>query len=388
MGRRGRRESFFHAGVSTSAREAIETRWRRRLIYQPQLGALVTAGQTQREPFHRWMSYRQGFSPGLVRLFLRDAEGLGLRRSDRLLLDPFSGSGTFVVECARCKVRALGVEAMASLVFLNSITAEKSMPQLPDLTNCGTWQETADRLEIPIHRAALMYAVGRQHTSAGKLNAGARPLPELLDEVVWMMCADLRAPLSPANVVRQGDARCLGDVDPDSIGGILTSPPYLSRHDYTKVLRPYEMVYEHWYASRGAAQRKADQLAACPGSFTCQKPVGALPAVVEEVCQSLVVGGEGKLAGVVGAYFQGMFDVLAQCARVVCSGGSCWMVIGGARLKGVYVPSDLILADYAATCGFEVQSVLVARNLIGSGRKLGRLTNVAPRESILVLRKS
>ena len=63
------------------------------------------------------------------------------------------------------------------------------------------------------------------------------------------------------------------------------------------------------------------------------------------------------------------------------------MIIGGARLKGVYIPSDLILAECASTFGFAVRSVRVARNLIDAGRKLGRLTNVGPREVLLVLRR-
>ncbi len=273
MGRRGRRESSFSTGVSTSAREALETRWQRCMTREARLGTMVTAEGARREPFHRWMSYRQGFAPELVRLFLREADGWVRRRADTPLLDPFSGSGTFAVECARRNVHALGVEAMASLAFLASVAGEKGVPPLPDVGACLTWEQTADRLKLSVHRAALMYAVGRRHTSAGKLNRNAPPLLDALDEVVRMMRDDMRKPLPLVNPVRPGDARKLEAIDAGSIGGILTSPPYLSRHDYTRVLRPYEEVYQHWYPGRSPAQQIADQIAAHPAVLRRAKPV-------------------------------------------------------------------------------------------------------------------
>ena len=81
-----------------------------------------------------------------------------------------------------------------------------------------------------------------------------------------------------------------------------------------------------------------------------------------------------------------MFAVMAECRRVLKPGGVAWMVVGGARLKDIYVPSDLILAEIAECAGFSVDALHVARRLIDSGRKLGRLHNVSPRETVVVLR--
>ena len=387
MGRRGRRESRLSTGVSTDAREAVERRWHHRMTREPRLAAMVTARGARSERFHRWMACRQGFSPELVRVFLGEAKCPGRDGPDRPVLDPFSGSGTVVLECALRGVRAIGVEAMASLAFLSAAVGERGVPELPDLDDCTTWQTAADRLELPIHRAALMYAVGRRHTSAGTLTKNAPPLLDVLHEVVGMMRTDLRRPLPLVNPIRQGDARKLDGLEAGSIAGIITSPPYLSRHDYTKVFGPYETVYGHWYAGRSVARRRSDQLAAHPAILTRPRQVRALPAAADEARAALAAIGERKLAAVVSAYFDDMSDVLAQCGRVLPAGAPCWLVVGGARLKGVYIPADLIIAELAAACGFAVESVRVARNLIEGGRKLGRLPNVAPRESILELRK-
>ena len=70
MRRSNRTQRFESSKEPTLAREDLERRWRGRLAEEPRLATLVTAQGNAREPFHRWLPYRQGFSPGLVRLFL------------------------------------------------------------------------------------------------------------------------------------------------------------------------------------------------------------------------------------------------------------------------------------------------------------------------------
>jgi hypothetical protein len=69
-------------------------------------------------------------------------------------------------------------------------------------------------------------------------------------------------------------------------------------------------------------------------------------------------------------------------------GGVAWFVIGGARLKDVYVPADLIVAELAESFGFGIRSIRTARDLTPSRRKFGRVGHVAPRESVVVLARS
>src|SRR3990172_5241157 len=208
MGRRGRRAAVFaESGEPTEAREALERRWGDRLIVEPRLATLVTAEGGRRESFHCWIPYKQGFSPGLVRQFLGENQRTQKEWASHPVLDPFSGSGTCVVECARHSVCAIGVEAIAAVVFFSDAKCEREFPMLPETSGASMWQEIADRIELPVHRAALMLAVGRQHTTAGRANRGARPLGVVLDEVVLMMRDDLFHPLSQVNRVEVGDAR-------------------------------------------------------------------------------------------------------------------------------------------------------------------------------------
>ena len=376
-----------HTGEPTGEREALERRWHRRLSRDDRWAGLVCGETLADEPFHRWLPFRQAFSPELVRLFLARADNLPAAGARTPLLDPFAGCGTFVVECARRGIAAVGVEALASLAFVASAKGATQMPDLPDLTDCRTWQQAAERLDLPVHRAALICAVARQHTSDGRLNKSAPPWASLLDEVVSMMGQDIRRPLAPVPRVEQGDARRLEQIADGSISGMLTSPPYLSRHDYTRAARPHEMVDRYWYPGRDWTHRRSDQLRAHPKAYH-QRWTRTMPPAVAESCQALLGGGQTKLAGVVRSYFEDVFTAAAECRRVLIDGAPCWIVVGGARLKGVYVPSDAILAEFAERHGFEVIDFRVARRLIPSGRKLGGLSGVAPRESILVLRKT
>lgn len=386
---RGRRKkpvpTHSWTGEPTIERESLERRWFGRLNREDRLAALVTGEALADEPFHRWLPFKQAFAPGLVRLFLSEARRSQTGAARLPLLDPFAGAGTFVIECARQGVSALGVEALSSLAFLASARATAEFPGLPDLGGCDTWQQVADQLELPIHRAALICAVARQHTSAGRLNKNAPPLPDVLETVVEMIREDLRTPLPmPVNVER-GDARRLASIDDASIGGILTSPPYLSRYDYTRTTRPHEMVYRYWYDAPDLGERRGHQVRAHPKAHR-QRWTQPLPPAVAEACQALSATGQKKLAGVVRSYFEDVFTALGECRRVLADGAPCWIVVGGARLKDVYIPADVIVADFAERCGFEVDDLRVARRLLPAGRNLGTLTNVTPRESIVALR--
>lgn len=374
-----------HSREATDARETVERRWSHCCSEERQLAPLVTGDSMAGEPFHRWLPYKQGFAPELVRQFHREA--LQPRSTALPLLDPFAGSGTFVVECARNGVSAVGVEALASLVFVATATASSAAPELPDLSGRTSWQAIADRLDLPVHRAALICAVARLHTSKGRLNKNAPPLPEVLDDVLALIREDLRTPLAMPVSVVQGDARNLRTIEDGSIGGILTSPPYLSRHDYIAVTRPHEMVYRYWHEGRELTARRQDQVRAHPRAYS-QQWSHHMPPSVSEACEALAAAEQKKLAGVVRSYFEDIFDALRECNRVLAKGAPCWIVIGGARLKEVYIPTDTILADFAQHCGFNVERIRIARRLIPGGRNFGSLQGVSPRESMIVLRKA
>lgn len=391
MGRRGRKAQWYQANSEpTQAREGIERRWYERFAFDDSLATLVTAAGSSREPYHRWLHYKNGFSPELVRRFLREERGLRGRSPKNPILDPFSGNGTTAIESAQRRVRALGIDAVRSLCFLANTRSERQFVEPPQLGEFATWREVADLLTEPIHRAALMCAVSRLHSSDGKPLAKPKPLHAVFAEVSTMFREDLKYSITGEIVCRHGDARSLSVLEDESISGILTSPPYLSRHDYVSITKPLEEVYQHWYPAAEDENQRESQVPAHPRATSKNKlesESGSVPAV-RESCEAILEAGQPRLAAVVRAYFDDLFRSAREWARLLEPGAPCWVVIGGARLKDVYVPSDLILAEFVETMGLRVDEFCIARELIDIGRKLGRLRRVAPRESLLVMKKS
>ncbi len=375
------------SGEPTFERETLERRWYRLSSFDETWAPLVTGTQLAEEPFHRWLSYRQAFAPELVRRFIKACNLPDDPEAEVLpLLDPFCGSGTFAIESARRGILGTGIESLDSLVYLARSRRFDALPSPPDYSDCTSWEEAAERFEHELHRAALICAVARQHTAEGKLNKNAPPLAGLLDKVFDMMERDLRHPLPIKPDMRQGDARKLTEIPDGSVAGILTSPPYLSRHDYTRATKPHEMVYGFWHPTKEMADRRQEQVRSHAKAYA-KAWSQEMPLSVTEVCQALSALDEPKLAGVVRSYFDDIFSAMAECGRVLADGRLMWLVIGGARFKNIYIPTDTILASYAESCGLWVESIKTVRKLIPGGRKLGSLNHVAPRESILIMRR-
>jgi hypothetical protein len=290
-----------------------------------------------------------------------------------------------VVEAARQEVPALGVEALPALAFVARQKGAREFVKAPRVEPDLPWKAVAQRLTEPLHRAALICAVAARHTADGRLAKDAPPLVQAFAQVLIVMKADLQRPLPRSIQVETGDARSLSTMEPASIGGILTSPPYLSRYDYTRTNRPLNRVYRYWYPSE--AEAAATQVRAHPEAPSAPESF-PMPPAVAEIVSVFRERQMDRLADVVRAYFADMAAALQAWKRVLPPGGICWMVVGGARLRGVYVPSDLIIPELAGELELVTEGVHVARRLIGAGRKLGSLEGVAPRESILIFRKS
>ncbi len=381
MGRSNRTQRFESTQEPTLHRVGLERRWRDRLAAEPRLATLVTARGNTREPFHRWLPYRQGFSPGLVRLFLAE-EGKHLGNGP--LLDPFSGSGTTITESARQRRPAIGVEAIPALVFLAASKFEQSWTDLPVFDESLTWEAMADRLELPLHRSALMIAHARRHTGAGALNRSAPAIAKSLTAVADMMCEDLQHPMPLLGEARLGDARELDDMEDDSIGAMITSPPYLSRYDYLETNDPIETVYRHWY---GPSPARTLQVRASPSRRAGTQSAVPLHPAAAEARDTLIAMGHRQPAQAVLDYFIDMRAVLKSAYRVLTANSPAWLIVGGVRLKDVYVPADLIIADMAQHSGLALEALRVARELNPVRRKFGSAGHLAPRETLIVMRK-
>ena len=336
------------------AREALEERYEDLLEADESLAELVTGEGARAEPHHRWLPFRQQFSPGLVRRFLEEAE------PHDPVLDPFSGSGTVAIECARAGRAAIGVEGIPVLAWL---TAARFRPG-----------EDARVLEL--------LAIARSVTGEGRAKA-APPEEQLGPTLARMIAEDRARPLRAEAHVIVGDARALPLADA-SVGGVLTSPPYLSRYDYGRITSRLDAVWRGG-ASGAAPRQMRSTLRARGGGGAVRVRDEDLPAAAWEAIRAVQNRGRKKDADVIRAYFGDLMATLSELHRVTRPGAPVWIVIGAADFEREYVPSDLIAAELGKGAGFGLEGLVEARRLRASGRMLGERKGVSPRESVVKL---
>jgi hypothetical protein len=262
-------------------------------------GGHRTSGERNRlapedRPVHDWYRFVLSFPPHLVRDYLHWF-GIG---GGRLVLDPFCGTGTVVVECKKLGIPSVGLEANPMAHFAGRVKVDWSPdpdgliaharrlaahPPVLAAEGQGEGPITLRRLSfelerllpagsispLPLHRALTLRGAIEAHRderyhdhellalartavqSAGNLRFGPEvgagpPKPDAPVVAAWLeaveaMSADLRDLRSsggaPARVVL-ADARRAGEVlEPRSIDAVITSPPYPNEKDYTRATR-------------------------------------------------------------------------------------------------------------------------------------------------------
>ncbi|MFH0910245.1 MAG: DNA methyltransferase [Planctomycetota bacterium] len=362
------------------AREALERKWHPRTVFAHELAPLVVHQEAQAEPFHRWLPYRQGFSPKLVRRFLSQG-----RPSSGPILDPFSGSGTTLIECVRQGRRAVGLETVPSLVFLTAVRlSSRASPgeEIAFPPGIDSWDAALAFAQTPLHRAALLMAAARTVRGDGRPRKNLPPLDALLGECGRTVAQDLAAPLPAGGSILFGDARVLPFCDA-SLGGILTSPPYLGRYDYTRLTRPMAPLLR---GTGAPFDERLHQVRAHRKGRARPGKRGPVHPAVEEAALRLEESGKKKEAGVVRSYFEDLERVVRECARALKAGAPLTAVLAGALFGGVYIACDLVFAEACESAGLAVEEIFEVR-AFGAGRRLGSLERVSPHESLLTARK-
>lgn len=335
------------------AREALEEKYEDLIEVDESYAPLVTGEQTKDEPYHRWLPFRQQFAPALVRRFLAEAA------PQDPILDPFSGSGTVAIECARMRRSGIGVDGIPVLAWL----AKARMSCDDDA------------------RLAAILAAGRGMTGEGRRKA-ASPATALNDEIGRMIAEDRARRLTGTAHLVVGDARALPLAD-GSVGGVVTSPPYLSRYDYSRITSALDAAWREGRPSPPPQVRAT--LKARGGGRSAPRAADDLPVAAGEAIAAVRNRGRKQDADTIAAYFGDLMRNLSELHRVTRARAPVWIVIGAAELEREYVPSDLIAAELAVEAGFRLTGIVEARRLRQSGRLLGDKKGVSPRESVVKL---
>ena len=389
------------------------------------LGTL--AGPRHRdEPGFRWMSYKEAFSPGLVREILD-----GWSAVEGPLLDPFAGTGTSILVAAERDLTAYGVELLAypqwaaqTIVAARSaddsqvrrladdavkkVRRRRSAPTQTELAApAAEWalsDEVVDTLlrlrsalpqrgsstEADLAHLALVSIVeavsasvkdgtSLRHRHREREGRTTRPgrkghRPSRTDVLQAFKSAasniaddipKLPSHESSAAVVR-ADARQL-PYDEATFGCAVFSPPYPNRYDYSA-------IYQLELAVGGFVQ-SSDELKSARRSLL-RSHLEAPPPVDPELEDPLVVaalaavargamtwsGNTGRTLQMLVGYFDDMRRVLKEVARVLRPGAPAACVVSTQTYFGVALPTDVMLGSLAEQAGMVVEGIWVLRH--------------------------
>ncbi len=163
----------------------------------------------------------------------------------------------------------------------------------------------------------------------------------------------------------------------NSFDGLITSPPYCNRYDYTRTYAlelailgvDNELIKTIRQAmlSCTVENREKEDLQEKFGSRLYERAMNAFESQVllQLILYHLEQCGKKGLLNNVGIprmirnYFKEMALVIFDCARLLKPDAPLVMVNDNVRYHGVHIPVDLILSDMAEMAGFQVERIWV-----------------------------
>lgn len=183
-----------------------------------------------------------------------------------------------------------------------------------------------------------------------------------------------------------GDARNL----PDEVGladVVISSPPYLNRHDYTRVLSLELLV---GFLSDYAQLRdlRYSLLRSHVEAKPMMSPLGySEPDRVTAILERLAAQETDKrVLRIIKGYFEDMFAVLRSVRSKLVDGGWVAFVLGNVRFGGVTIEVDEIVAELGQAVGLKPDRILVARRRNNSAQQMRDYGRDPARESVVIWR--
>jgi DNA modification methylase len=360
---------------------------------------------------HDWYRFVLSYPPHLVRDYLERFGATG----DSLVLDPFCGTGTTIVECKKLGVGAVGVEAHPMAHFAARVKttwsvdpdalladAEEAAGESPDplplapeaeelllrdsisplplrktltLLAAINGRATADHLKLALAKA-LVTTIGNLHfgpeVGVGPPKEDA-PVVESWMENVRAIAEDVRRLRPLAGVacrVHHADARDLEFLAPRSVDAVITSPPYPNEKDYTRTTRLESVLLGFLRDKRELKALKQNLMRSNTRNvykgddddrwIATHAEVQRLASAIEARRLELgkTSGFERMYQRVTRLYFGGMARHLEQLKRILKPGARLAYVVGDqASFLRVMIRTGQLLADIATNLGYQVEGM-------------------------------
>jgi DNA modification methylase len=394
------------------------------------------------EHIHRWAPYVQGFSAAFVQSQFDKYSGM---YDNPVILDPFAGCGTVLVQSKINGFRSYGTELNPLLHFIANAKL-KNWDLSPSYL-----KKIYNSIPKDKHSSAPAFLKSDKQFSKGvlrnleKLKGGIECLPERTEKQkkakeliqvafssILIECSNLkRSPClgycekkvydsAPFVLLDRKINQIVEDlklintdysdfVDIESyvflansmtfehenkFDIVITSPPYMNGMDYV-INYKIEMAWLGFAENQINLKTLKNDMVVCDNvskslirnfSEDKQKYTNEW---IENIKTGIASGIERRgsyrrmdMPNIVHKYFDDMFRVMSKVYNAMNDGGRFILVVGDSLIADVYLPTDLLIARIGQDIGFNVESIEKARE-----RRSGQIRSYKLRETIITLTK-
>ncbi len=393
---------------------------------------LVNFSENIAVPFHNWFRYREGYSSKLIQHLIE----LSNINKGEIIIDPFCGSGTTIVESILNGYNSIGVDVNPMSAFITS--AKSDMYSSETLTECKSLIKNLDKY-LPSSLPLELYdEVRKFFNTANFINLirikyyietkidnpqaqqlfklcflsiieessnrkrdgnGLKTIPTKIYNVnlyfklkLNIIINDLESLSRINDVYGKGYAGSslmlrefvndFVDKYPANVGAIMFSPPYPNSFDYFESYK-LELILGD-FASNIKEINKYRGQAVC--SFVGNNGIinnsdYYIDLLAKEIEQSIPIkehltgkrdSRTRKVPNMIRSYFTDMNNIIQECAECLPEGKKCFIVVDQSAYLGKIVPTDLLLAAGAEKFGFNVKKIIICRRAKTSGQQLQR----------------
>lgn len=385
---------------------------------------LPTNVTTQKHGIHRWFNFIAGFSPEFVNacIAMTNAES----KTQKTVLDPFSGCGTTLVSASLLGCNSIGYEphpffAIISEAKANSYKYWSDLNSIKQAIQRGITDKHCNASELSISAQtflgklfqpdvleSLLRARGELERSGLERNPLAvlvlsrvldhaclaatdgiykaptttkRSIPplEALEKVLSEINEDDDQARNSSNKsdIKKKPSQDMSEVGTSTVDIVITSPPYLNNFDFAEMTRMYlyfwgianswgeitELVRSKLIVNTTTGIKAHKKLQQhYKNQLPCEVQHKASAAVEALKKERGIRKGKKEYDFLVYPYLAQMQMVIRECHRTLKNEGSFHMMVSDAALYGIHLPTPDWLATIMKVAGFKNVSSEKVRN--------------------------
>jgi len=397
---------------------------------------------------HRWFPYKEGFSPSFVRQFIKSQ----INHNQGVVLDPFAGVGTTLVECSLNGIESLGYDTNPLAVFVSNTKLQKygntdrkelqraldkftlsalathSEPTKNDtvlsyfspsviqniLAIKSFYQKIGNPKVADLFRLALLANLENMstHRKAGN-GVKRKAISKLLEtskyenkeiarkciaETVGQYQIDISSSELKADskIILANSLEAEFPLHQGGLSGVLTSPPYANCFDYSKIYLSELWIGDFFSNEKSQQQFRMNSVRSHVHATWPERNVNSGSEIIDEFVFPVLTELElwsSKIGQMIRGYFRDLGKLLDNLVPYLDSYAPVGLVVGNSIYGGMPIATDLIIAELGRKYGYVVDSINVYRKIIPSSQQYLNYVNCNQiehysRESLVILRKN